>query len=519
MQFFKHTRGLFLYSLVAAQMIGCGTKTETSNERTVSEGSKAAAATTANADEIKAADAAADSEVDGVKLSTMEVAPIAEASVGAAARPAAPTTVKLTKTGRDVSILWNSVRGAKTYQVVRSINSAARKVIALTPKTPYKDANLPLGTSVVYWIATVAPNGSVSIASPAVTAKIFSAAPTNVTAALTASAIRVQWRASYGATSYAVYYKHSSQTVYTKAGSTTGLSLDINSLNGGAGAYSFYVVSLNAGGSSPKSLMANLTVTAPATPSLDAYYVNSNSTYYSYIQLNWSAVSGALTYQLEWSSPYRGWTYLGTFSGTSYQDNQFPDAGVTYSYRVRAIGRGGIPGYYSNVRSVLVAPAAPRNLSVEFLNYSGNVSIRWQGDGSYGTSYKIYRRDYESSNTYYWIGSSNSESYIDYQVAYGHTYYYAVSAVNSAGESDTSSATYVTIPQYSYNQCDTYYSDYSCSGLNVNAACGNYGNSSCRATSTLDSGLAICSCTNYSSMATRAFDPSARTQSVTRRAP
>lgn len=91
---------------------------------------------------------------------------------------------------------------------------------------------------------------------------------------------------------------------------------------------------------------------------------------------------------------------------------------------------------------------------------------------------------------------------VDRQLVYGRTYYYAIAAVNSAGESDMSQTDYVTVPQYNYATCDAYYSDISCTGSSVNSPCGTA--SSCRATSTLPSGDAICRCTSDTGLQSRA---------------
>lgn len=510
----------FLSGLIAAQAIGCGTsKTESSNQRSVS--TAAAVDTHNNApSDAKPVDAVAANEADGVKLSSMEVAPLEDSAQATAARPAAPASIKLSKSGRDVSILWASVRGAKTYQVVRSIDGATRKIIALTPSTPYKDKNVPPGSSVTYWIATVAPTGSVSVASKAVSVKIFSSAPANVTATATDGSVRIGWTASHGATNYLVYYKGPTDSIFRFAASTSSTSAVPGSMSGVSGLYSFYVVAENSGGKSPNSQIVTATLTAPAAPNLGGYYVDATHTSYPHVRLDWDEVPGTSSYRVQWSSNNYGWTDLGSTIFNSYEDRQFPTGGIYYSYRVKAIAKSGLESQYSNVVQVLVAPLAPSNVTAQFSSNTGNVIVRWQTSSNYGPiSYKIYRRDYYDSTTYYWIGSSNSASYTDYQVTANKTYYYAVTASNSAGESETSSPVYVTIPQYTYNTCDSYYSDTSCSGRSVNAACGGYTGYSCRATSTLGSGLSVCSCTNYSGFSTLSSDPSAPRTSVVRRAP
>ncbi|MDR1220584.1 MAG: fibronectin type III domain-containing protein [Treponema sp.] len=82
------------------------------------------------------------------------------------------------------------------------------------------------------------------------------------------------------------------------------------------------------------------------------------------------------------------------------------------------------------------APSAPTGVSATAQS-SNSVSVSWNAVSG-ATSYKVYRSG-SSSGTYTQVGSPSSASYTDTGLSSSTTYYYKVSAVNSAGESAQSS--------------------------------------------------------------------------------
>ncbi|MEM3413787.1 MAG: kelch repeat-containing protein, partial [Thermoplasmata archaeon] len=85
------------------------------------------------------------------------------------------------------------------------------------------------------------------------------------------------------------------------------------------------------------------------------------------------------------------------------------------------------------------APSPPRNLVAKAGH--GKIFLQWETPGSDGgspiTSYKIYRGT-SSGNLTYLTTVGNQLNYTDAAVTVGTTYYYAVSAVNTIGESGLS---------------------------------------------------------------------------------
>ncbi|MDR2798080.1 MAG: fibronectin type III domain-containing protein [Treponema sp.] len=69
---------------------------------------------------------------------------------------------------------------------------------------------------------------------------------------------------------------------------------------------------------------------------------------------------------------------------------------------------------------------------------SSSIRISWNAVSG-ATSYKVYRST-SVSGSYTLVNSATTTSYTDTELSAGTTYYYKVSAVNSAGESEQSSS-------------------------------------------------------------------------------
>ncbi len=94
----------------------------------------------------------------------------------------------------------------------------------------------------------------------------------------------------------------------------------------------------------------------------------------------------------------------------------------------------------------LETPSGPRDLEVE--GSAGQVNLSWDEPANGGTSeiteFKIYRG--ESANSMSELTTTEETTYVDSGVSSNTTYYYKVSAVNSAGEGEKSEQVSVTVP-------------------------------------------------------------------------
>jgi len=150
--------------------------------------------------------------------------------------------------------------------------------------------------------------------------------------------------------------------------------------------------------------------------------------------VEWSSVSNATGYRIYRSTnSSSGYTQIGTSTTTSYTDNNI-NSGTQYYYKVSAQGNG-MESSLSPVYASATLLSAPTSLRVT-INTS-SIYVEWSSVTS-ANGYYIYRST-NSSSGYSKVGTSSTTSYTDYNASSGTTYYYAVSAYNSSGESPKSS--------------------------------------------------------------------------------
>jgi len=194
------------------------------------------------------------------------------------------------------------------------------------------------------------------------------AAPASLSATPGNSQVALSWAASAGATSYHVQRSLMSGGPYAMVASVATTSYTDTGLANGT-TYYYVVTALNASGESGNSPEASATpnLAPPAAPTnLTASAGNLQVT------LNWSAASGAVSYNLK-----RGTTSGGPYdtlvasgmSATSYTDNTVVN-GTTYYYVVTGVNAG---GESPNSNQASATPASAPNPVLEI--NSGGASV------------------------------------------------------------------------------------------------------------------------------------------------
>ena len=175
----------------------------------------------------------------------------------------------------------------------------------------------------------------------------------------------------------------------------------------------------------------------------------------SYIKLTWNKVSGATSYYVGRTLVSDDdYSVIEETTSTSYLDYDVK-SGKTYYYAVAAVNSEG----YGELATDYITytgnsgggddnpggggggdetkPKTPSGLSASAT--SSCIELTWNSVSG-ATSYNVYRST-SASGTYSNIKSTTSAYYTDCSVTAGTTYYYKVSAKNSAGESAQSSYT------------------------------------------------------------------------------
>jgi fibronectin type 3 domain-containing protein/O-glycosyl hydrolase len=266
-------------------------------------------------------------------------------------------------------------------------------------------------------------------------------APTGLSAA--DGPIVLSWGASAGATSYNIYRSTTSggegSTPY-QTGVTTNSFTDASAANGTT--YYYQVTAVNAAGESAKSSEVSATTPPSAPTGLSATAGNAQ------VVLSWPSSTGATSYNIyrsttsggEGSTPYKTGVTATTFTDTGLTN------GTTYYYEVTAVDGGGEGSPSSEVSAKPAAavsiPTAPTGLGTKAGN--DQIVLTWTASSG-ATTYNIYRSTTSGGegSTPYKTGVT-SATFTDTSLTNGTTYYYQVTAVNSAGESAKSSESSTT---------------------------------------------------------------------------
>jgi hypothetical protein len=194
------------------------------------------------------------------------------------------------------------------------------------------------------------------------------------------------------------------------------------------------------------------------------------------VTLTWTASMGATGYNVKRATTRGGpYTKLGAPTAPTYKDSSVTN-GTSYYYVVSALNAAGESANSTEVsatpKGLSVPPAAPTNLTATAGD--AQVSLTWSASTG-ATSYNV-KRSATSGGPYTQIAVSTSTSYTDTALTNGTTYYYVVSAINSAGES-ANSAQVSALPSIPPPTTFGTWVDVTPAGVNLtsNLTCGNYG--------------------------------------------
>ncbi len=373
----------------------------------------------------------------------------------------APTGVAVRGGTNQVTVTWNNVPGATTYNLYRSLSSGTETSLRVgIPPTPpvstgttsYTDTSSINDQSGYYYeVTAVGPGGESAKSSEASCQGIDS--PSGVTLHAGDSQVSLSWATAAGAVTYNVYRGTATGTE-TLLASGTGLSSSVRTFTDttavNSTAYYYYVTALrtptstSTSESAPSAEVSGTPLPPPplAPTSLTPTAGNAQ------IGLTWTASATATSYNV-----YRG-TSAGAESstpvatgvtGTSYTDTGLTN-GQAYAYVVTAVNAGG-QSALSNEVTATPNGACPVPTGLVALPGNAKVTLVWnQVAGASG--YKVYRGTTSGSlSLLVSVGNvtTASVSYTDTTAANGTTYYYAVASLNGSVLS-AQSATVAAMP-------------------------------------------------------------------------
>jgi fibronectin type 3 domain-containing protein len=369
--------------------------------------------------------------------------------------PSGPTNLTVTPGSAGATLTWTaSTSGSPTsYSIYRGTASDGEAVTAVGTvsgtTTTFTDTSLTNGKTYFYNVAagnsvgTSPDSNEVSVSPGAATTA--PPAPTGLAANPADSSIALTWNPSAGATSYSIYRGLAPGAEgATPVATTTTDSYTDTGLTDGTGYY-YTVAASNTGGASAKSAETNTVPTAAVVPPPVPFGVVITPAS-GQIQLQWTFEENATGYRI-----YRGTTPggegatpLATVTSSSYTDTAVT-SGVTYYYEITALTGATESArsseYSANTSGTGTAPATPAGLAATAGN--GSVALSWTASAG-ATSYSIYRGTASGGEGTTPVATTTTNSYTDTGLTNGTTYYYKVSASNSAGASAQSGEVHAT---------------------------------------------------------------------------
>ena len=155
------------------------------------------------------------------------------------------------------------------------------------------------------------------------------------------------------------------------------------------------------------------------------------------VNLTWNASSTATGYYLKRSTTAGAETQIAAVSTVSYSDNNVTN-GTKYFYVVSAYNSYGPSANSAEVNATPVAPLPP-SAPTGLVATAGNAQVMLAWNASTGAGSYNVKRSTTSGTGYQTVGSPTTTNFTDPGLTNGTTYYYVVTAVNSAGESGPSS--------------------------------------------------------------------------------
>ena len=345
-------------------------------------------------------------------------------SNGVTCRYLGAPVITTSNTASGISIKWDVVDGAATYQLYRRTYSngawSSWSTINVTTGTSYTDTDVKSGSYYRYMLKAI--NGSDESAYTATPSCRYLSVPT-VTSKNTTSGIVISWNKVTGAANYQVCrreYVDGQWSAWKTIVYTSSITYTDTTVESGM-KYQYIVRAKN---SWALGVFASTTCRHLSNP------VVTTSNVAAGISVKWDAVDGAVKYQVYrrtysngvWSS----WSTVKVTTGTSYTDTDVK-SGSYYRYMLKAIN--------GNDESAYTATSSCRFLaktSVSAVNTGTGIKLSWTKITG-AANYQICRRELVDGVWSAWktITYATGTSYTDTSVQDGVTYSYIIRAKNS----------------------------------------------------------------------------------------
>jgi hypothetical protein len=259
---------------------------------------------------------------------------------------------------------WTAVSGALSYNVRYKLVTSSTWNNVSTTTASYSATGLVSNSNYEWQVQTVCSGGSSSMTGSTnfTTVALPCDAPTGMnTTAITSSSATFNWTAAPGAMSYNVHYRNIGNQLWTN-GSTTGTSLTATGLASSTN-HEWQVQTVCASSSSSYTGSTNFTTSAfvcNASTGMSTTAITTTSATFS-----WSAVSGAVSYNIQYrATGAPNWT-TGTATGTSFNAASLAPS-TSYEWQVQTVCTGGLSAFtastlFTTLTSVCTDVYEPNN--------------------------------------------------------------------------------------------------------------------------------------------------------------
>ena len=323
-------------------------------------------------------------------------------------------------------LTWDAVEGAVKYEIWRAASKGGTYTrMWTTASTSYTNTTAKAGSTYWYKVRAVDADGKTGAFSSVKYITCDLARPTNVTIAInpTTGQPKLTWNAVEDADGYEIWRATEKDGTYYKMWTTTKTSYNNTSAKTGV-TYYYKVKSVmdeSSYATSAYSAVRYITCDCAAPTATLTTKADSGKPY-----LTWKAVDGAAKYEV-WRATEKDGTYtkMRTTSGT-YYTNTAAEPGVTYYYKVRALGKTSYAdGAFSTAKYITCDLARP--VVTASLSSSGLPRLTWDAvEGA--EKYEIWRATSEGGS-YTRMWTTASTAYTNTTAKAGVTYYYKVRAI------------------------------------------------------------------------------------------
>lgn len=256
-----------------------------------------------------------------------------------------PTNFNVTAGTNNAATSWNTMTGAAYYRIQwKATNSSTWVALKTTFSANYNITSLVPGTAYQVRVATVCATGQSAFTTSTFTTAGTGAScgtPTNLAVVPASLSAQTTWTGVSGANSYSIQWKTASSATWGTAMSVTAATYNITNLNA-ATDYNVRVAAVCNGVISSYIITSFLTTAsgscgAPVTMTVAPTSVSG--------LVNWSLVTGASTYQIQWKTTSSSvWGTLTTVNTNSFDITGLV-AATDYNVRVRSICNGNSSAY------------------------------------------------------------------------------------------------------------------------------------------------------------------------------